>query len=530
MRTSGMKRSGWSRWSLGAAVIVGIALVGLVAPTPVAAQTVNLFTGTADYSIPIVVPPDTNGVGPSLALVYSSHGGSDWIGSEWSLAGLGYVERLGPDYRPTPTYSIGSDTFRLVLGGAEHKLVYNSATGYYHTQIESFLQIQYVPTSPTYWIVTDKGGTKFYFGQTAASQQNNPGDTTKVFRWRLDKVLDPHGTYWTVSYDKDTTNGDMYPQQIVYTQGAGLACTPSNLSTCRTVDFLSEARTDVQTSYLTGAKIVSDRRLQAVEVRLGGQLVRKYTLGYTMSSATARSLRSVSQLTSLTETGADGTTALPPLTFTYNVDSNASQLSLGPTAMINDPAEALFENCAYPVDINGDGLTDVLVGWGAGNYYAYPNLGYYAPTGGYTFDWLVISNPPTPFPSLCSTRSEYRREHRVNPFSLFLHMIGWLAGAIGGGPPGVAAAEIAFDMLKLGVSSTQKYEVLVRVHDTTVVDLDGDGLPDIVHAPAVSQWYWWKNLGNGQFADRADVMEPPPVKLDDVAVRLVDVDSDGLLA
>jgi hypothetical protein len=152
------------------AVVLGFILVWLIMPCQVVAQEVQnreafqsgLLTGSAAYSIPIVVPPGTDGVQPNLALVYNSDGGNGWLGVGWDLAGLGYIERRGPNYSLTPTYT-SSDTYLLNFGGVSHKLVYagtdpSGASGnYYRTQIESFLQIQY-NSSVDDWLVRDKGG------------------------------------------------------------------------------------------------------------------------------------------------------------------------------------------------------------------------------------------------------------------------------------------------------------------------------------------------------------------------------------
>ena len=57
---------------------------GLASVTPV---------GSASYSVPIVTPPGTNGMTPSLSLNYSSTDGSGWIGHGWSIGGLSAIYR-----------------------------------------------------------------------------------------------------------------------------------------------------------------------------------------------------------------------------------------------------------------------------------------------------------------------------------------------------------------------------------------------------------------------------------------------------
>jgi YD repeat-containing protein len=435
------------------------------------------LTGSAAYSIPIALPPGTNGVQPNLTIAYNSDSGNGWVGEGWTVTGLGYIERLGPNWSPAPTYG-SSDTYRLNMGGTSQKLVYagvdpTGASGnYYRTQIESFLRIEYVSTS-NYWIVTNTGGTKFYFGQTAASRQGS-----QVFRWYLNKVLDPRGTFWTVSYDQDTTNFDMYPKQIVYTQGPGLACTPTNLTTCRQVDFFTEQRSDLITSYHSGANVVEDKRLKTIDVRLGGQLLRRYTLSYTMSPATARRFRSVSQLASVTETGADGSTSLPPTIFTYHVDTNSSTLDFTDTAFAVGVDNGM-QQYLQATDINGDGLADLLV-TSPGYYFRLNDNG--AELSGTLYPYS--SDPNNNLPLLYSGDTNFRPQY----YSTQL--------------PGT------FDY------STVQAAVF---GNAAVVDLNGDHLPDILDTnytgPNGVLWRWWSNQGTEQFTYEGVLVNSPTTAL-----------------
>ncbi len=545
----------------------------LLAPLSATAQgNVDLYTGTSTYTIPLVTPPGTNGMGPNLALQYNSGGGGDLLGDGWSLAGLGSIERRGPNYGLTPTYT-SNDTFVLNWSGGG-KLVYtgkdltNTVGNFYHTEIENFMRIEYISFGNS-WLVTDKSGTQYMF----MTPQKNPGNATQTFSWKLDRVIDKHGNYWGITYDIDPVGGDIYPKHIAYTMGTSLPCR-WDISSCRTMDFFLEPRTDISYGYTSGDKITSDQRLQRIEVKLGGKLVRKYVFGYTETPIFGRGVARTTQLTSVTEYGADGDTAgaipLPATTFYYHADPAATP-SLIQTQVVGDEAANFYglggpftgsgnnSECTYLTDMDNDGYPDVITG-GTGRTYNYKKNG---PNGFSAGVNLYVDTAGTDYlaaqallPALCDVVTQEKVLRVVKQQIV-----------VGSPLPDGTIPTVT-------VAHKVTAETIVSVRDTVLIDLDGDGNTDILYNPSsgadAGKWFWWKkkdgdalprwsctgpNCLDGRLYDRAGIVNPPPVNLnipastgrpprlrrcrngetvaatvpEDHDVTLADMDGDGLI-
>jgi len=267
----------------------------------------DLFTGRATTGVPIAVPPGRKGMQPSLGLSYSSSGRNGWVGVGWGLD-VGYLERSTKT--GVPRYD-SSDTYTFMFQGVSSDLV-RIPDGTYRAKDEGlFLRVESL--GPSGWEVRDKSGTRYLFGQTAASQIESGG---QVFRWCLDKVIDLNGNSLTISYTKD--QGQLYLSQIRYTAHEPTALAPANQ-----VDFIVEDRPDDEVSYRSGFPITVAKRLKTIETKatVGAtlSLARRYQLAYTTSGRTGRSL-----LASVTQVGSDGLMSLPPVTFTYQDTGSAS--------------------------------------------------------------------------------------------------------------------------------------------------------------------------------------------------------------
>ncbi len=304
---------------------------GAVAPPGtfnVQAFQTDLFTGAATAEVPIGVAPGTAGAAPKVTLRYNSSAldemGPDqqgpWTGLGWTLDMGGVILR-----DPKGTTTTSDDTFKLIFGGAVHDLVLIDAPqNLYHTKDETFWKLQY-NSSQDYWTLTTKDGTLHRFGFNTDSRAITRGQdlvTPITYKYLLDEVTTPSGTAVRYGYAKQggsfpgsgqPYDQAVYPDTITYTYYSGAPVGPA-----REVHFFRAPRTDYSESQV----FFERERLDAIEVRVAGNLVRKYAFTFDYSidripgtwgggAAGDLTLREVRQY------GTDGVSALPPLTFTY---------------------------------------------------------------------------------------------------------------------------------------------------------------------------------------------------------------------
>lgn len=295
----------------------------------------DLFTGRFTYSVPIAVPPGRQNSQPKLGLQYNSSVGNGWCGVGWKFE-IGKIERETrygvPVLWPTngsPIQYDDSKSFTASFGGVDGHLVKVSPSGQspaeYHLMVDkTFLKfLYYNNTSNAYWSVVDKDGAQYFFGESSSNRLDNPnfqgGYGTNTFRWALDRVVDANGNATYITYTNipatntsyTNYNCQIYPVRISYNANIN---SPA-LSATNTADFILTNRTDRTTSFIDGFRVHDDRLLSQIVVKASGQKVRRYVLSYTNSPSTLRSL-----LASVTEYGADDTSSLPPVTFSYQVE------------------------------------------------------------------------------------------------------------------------------------------------------------------------------------------------------------------
>lgn len=235
------------------------------------------FSGAAAYSVPIVIPPGRAGLAPKLVLSYNSYQKNGWLGVGWSLD-MGAIQRstkYGVDYN--------SDDFVAMVNGSSSELVDRSndwGQNYYGAKQEGAFSKFYKDPASGGFVQLAKDGKIYFFGTTAASRQDDPNDSSRVFKWCLDKVEDTNGNYMTITYEKD--QGQIYLKQIDYTgNNAGLP------TTNYVKFYLDEGQNDTPAMFTTNFSVVTAKRLKTIEVRSPTGLSRAYDFEYETYGSTS---------------------------------------------------------------------------------------------------------------------------------------------------------------------------------------------------------------------------------------------------
>ncbi|NOT15446.1 MAG: hypothetical protein HOP21_07710, partial [Methylotenera sp.] len=226
--------------------------------------------GSANYSIPIQVPPGTAGMAPTLSLNYNSNGGNGILGMGWGLDGLSQISRCprtiiqdgavgGVNYVVNDKFCI--DGQRLISTGG----TYGGNATEYRTEQANFAKIiSYTSTAangPDSFKVWTKAGQVIEYGNSADSRIEAAAKTV-IKTWGVNKISDTKGNYLTVTYTEDNPNGEAYIQRIDYT---GNATSTPVLTPYANIQFTYETRPDISTGYHAGSVIKQTKRITNIK-------------------------------------------------------------------------------------------------------------------------------------------------------------------------------------------------------------------------------------------------------------------------
>jgi RHS repeat-associated protein len=448
----------------------------------------NLNAGSVRETVPIALPPGTNGLAPSLALAYDSGFGNGPLGIGWSL-GVSTVQVQTE--KGLPRYD-GTD--RFLLDGAELVPV---GGGVYRLKHEGrFVRVRRAGDG---WQVDAPDGRTLRYGLSAEARVEAPraGGATATFSWALEEVVDLFGNRIVYSYVKD--RGQSYLAAIAYNVRPGAAE--------NRVDLEYEPRPDPLTDYRPRFAVTTAQRLRRISVFGQKRLVRRYVLDYDEATG-------VSLLASVRQVGTDDRTALPPVRFWYSpfTPQTAARAMTELPPSLPRPGDGNDEL----VDVDGDGFVDILHAESGSHWYA-------ANQGGTRFA-APVEMPSAPTVSLSAKGVEVL-DHD------------------GDGLPDLVA--------RLGLTNDEWHvfanrgrgrwegEVVLASHppfgleepNVRVLDFDHDKLPDVVQSTG-SGLTLWRNKGDGTYEGPFAATLPPGgqgLGFADPHLRLADMNGDRLL-
>ena len=378
------------------------------------------------------------------------------------------------------------------------------------------------PNPGGHWEETRVDGVRRYYGYYDASGDGGPGDTdsslardvvgTRVFRWRLDRIVDPRGNEIRFHYWKDRVDGaaiQLYPASVRYTiHPNGTAWMDDRL-----IRFAWEARGDAQhdadwpTSYRSGFRIQTRWRLSAVRAGIdadadgelaSGERVRSYLLRYAPKPSFAEPAHTpFSQLVEIQRLGRDDAVFPSRTRFDYGevqLGFGAPEPVAGTAALPDEAGVAVplvNQSSVALRDMNGDGYVDwvradlgswaVLFGGSDENgHFGFGHL-----DGGASGSWTPAD--------------------ASSPFSGAYEWQWPCTGSCGA----LSAAIVGGTLVDNG--ETPPLQGFDRRVLHQLIDMDGDGLPDRVAGgqPDGASILVYRNDGNGGFAP-AERWDMPP--------------------
>lgn len=179
--------------------------------------------GLASLQYPLQMPPARNGMQPQLAVVYNSDMGSGILGKGWDVPTSSIIvdTRWGvPRYlanKESETYLLDgmmlctSDANAHMHVGHRGEMLSRNTSGtrlFVPRREKEFSRIERKGTTPGtyYWEVTDNRGTKYTYGATADSRlagvvtDANNQTRNVIAEWRLCRIEELHGDYVTFHY------------------------------------------------------------------------------------------------------------------------------------------------------------------------------------------------------------------------------------------------------------------------------------------------------------------------------------------
>ena len=296
--------------------------------------------GSSSYSIPIVVPPGRAGIQPAFELRYLSGVPNGMLGRGWTLGGMSAISACNRTYaldgRSAPPGNFNPlegepyclDGQRLIPVAEQ-----NSQGIEYRTAVDGFAKINAVHVADgamfEFQVQTKDGRILTYGGRDSSAVITGPGGK---HTFALSKIADRMGNFMRISYDhirtEDGFDVEPLPRAVTYTGHGGS-------DGDREVLFEYEGREDTRYGWMPGEfRTQRTRRLENIQVRAQGTLVRRYELHYQTIGGESR-LGSVEEAVTEAACGTTGAICRPATRFDYFDD-----IGFEPGVAVSSPLRA----------------------------------------------------------------------------------------------------------------------------------------------------------------------------------------------
>lgn len=319
-------------------------------------------TGALNYAVPLQVVPGKATLPVAVSLVYSSQGGSSFVGFGWNVSGLSLIQEVSTNiyYNAKTEPHKLSKAGQFVLDGMKLvKLSENSTQIEYQSEQGNIKVIAYLSGNIIkYFNAFYPNGNSAIFGYEI--------NTSQQLYYPLTRIVDVHEN--RIQYIYTLRNGQYYITKIEY---GGTNTLPHYAS----VDFTYATRTDINTTYSAGQTFVKDWLLSTIVCKSLATALRTYSFTYQYANNTAL----LQKIDCSSSAG-----SLNPLQFYYGDGSNTAQLIKTTTQLTS-----WFSNVTVPNLKVSKGKFD----YGTDNdgLISYPNLNPYSYQG-YEYVNLFATN------------------------------------------------------------------------------------------------------------------------------------------
>jgi len=177
----------------------------------------DLFTGTGNFSVPIITSPGRNDFGPKLTLQYSTGSGNGPFGLGWQISIpriTRKTEKGIPKYADEDIFVIsGAEDLVPVLDKYSNLPFYINRVNYtiyrYRPRTEgSFSRIEkwVRDDGDIHWRVITKENITNIYGKSDSTRLFDSKNTRHIFEWFLEETFDAKGNHILYEYEKENLN------------------------------------------------------------------------------------------------------------------------------------------------------------------------------------------------------------------------------------------------------------------------------------------------------------------------------------